>query len=627
MEWAGAIRTTAARLYDDAWRPPDPALGDELVAYVLEGGDDGVLERVKRIDKGLWFEPWGVPRDEHPIRDLYIHLRDAPDEVMVRWGRLLDAAAGFARLYGVRADGLWWPATVLAHVGLLFPEGELPFTLDDFGRVLRSVDAHPECLMVAAWHAVPEKFQDQDIPCHPAVTLTRLAGYGEFVARMHDRLSPMLATRDVERRSHAVDMLAPVPDDVLEIYAEQVVQAAVSGGARARGRAALLVARSASACAEHLHRVALDGKADERRHAVQLLWDTAPDEAQRELARATAGADRVAGVRALAEGFSRRTDAVPVPEVPPAAPPQWAVPWTESIEETVTGLVGEGWWRRTEDRVPSPASRVAGEEAVARVREFLVAAEPVRTADFSYNWALRRSDLVAAAVAHGLLPPGAVVKLLVLVDGLSDGYAAFEELRRLGNLLHEHQGVTLLGLSVLLEDALGSGGPRAVVGAWFSDAPDALGRDWAPDTVWPFFAAHLDLAIDYWSERRAGHSHAFDSGRIFPLVASFPETPTRLLELCYGLALGATKRDRRAAQDLLSTHPDAVRRASAALADGKGAVRSVAAEWLGRIGDRAAVPALTSAAARERGDSVRGAMLRALVELGESVPQQAAPSS
>ena len=95
----------------------------------------------------------------------------------------------------------------------------------------------------------------------------------------------------------------------------------------------------------------------------------------------------------------------------------------------------------------------------------------------------------------------------------------------------------------------------------------------------------------------------------------------RLLDLCFDLALGTAKRNRRAAQDLLSTRPD-VERATAVLADGARPVRSVAAEWLGRIGHPDALPALAAEVERERNEAVCDAVPAALAATAAHRPPE-----
>ena len=620
MDWVGALRATTAQVRVNPWQPPDPHLGADLAGYVLEGAPEGVLARLLQRPEGLGL---GHAQDGHPIRELYAQFRHVPHEVLIRWGRVLDAAESTPwRRHDLHVNGAYWPGTMLAHVGRVFPEGELPFDFFDFAGLLAEADVHSGRLLVHAWQTGPHRYTREEHAL-PSVTLARLGRYEHAVDQMHTWLSPLLVTGDVEHRLHALDMLAPVSDGVLVTYAEQVAEAAVSGSAQVRERAAPLVARTGTAGAEHLHRIALDGKPDQRRHALQLLWNIASDDAQRELALTTARADRAASVRAVADGFrdEPEADAVPVPEV--AAPPavvSWAVEWTEELAEAVRGMVThqQHWWG-----VADPADRrgpqLAPDDVMKMLRQLLVSPEPVREAHVEPAYRVTTAPSLRQAVEAGSVPSEALIKLLVACGVLQNSYFAFEALRWGARLLHLHQGLSLRELEVMLEVVDGLDPVDTLVQACFTDSPNALGRDWAPDALWPFMAAHLDDVLDYWSQHREGYSYKFDSEALFPLIASFPEIPTRLSELSYNFALGTAKRDQRAAQEALSTHPDAVRRATEALSDGNGTVRSVAAEWLGRLGDRDAVPALASAFAHERNEAVSGTMLESLVALGETV--------
>ena len=220
-----------------------------------------------------------------------------------------------------------------------------------------------------------------------------------------------------------------------------------------------------------------------------------------------------------------------------------------------------------------------------------------------------------SALDAGRLPPEAAVKLLICGQ-LGDRPLRSYDLGWTANRLHRARGLTLLDLEALL-DAAGLDGYEMVLTAYFDDRSEALGGGWAHAAVWPFFAKHADQVLDYWQDKRTGSSYGFDSEALFAAAATFPTLPTRLRELSYDLALGSAKSDQRAAQDFLTSHPDAVRRASAALSDGNGTIRATAAEWLGRIGDRRAVPALAGAFGKEKNETVQGALLDALVALGD----------
>jgi hypothetical protein len=153
--------------------------------------------------------------------------------------------------------------------------------------------------------------------------------------------------------------------------------------------------------------------------------------------------------------------------------------------------------------------------------------------------------------------------------------------------------------------------------------------DWEPDAVWPVFAERPEILEgllgpapdrraryatgDYWwGEKRRN---------AFRVLAMFPQLPPGFIPLLWDLALGENKTDRPLAQAALATVPDKAPRIQVALADGRQAVRAAAAEWLGKIGESAAIDPLREAFAREKQEVVKGAILNALEALGADIAE------
>src|SRR5690606_12140754 len=157
----------------------------------------------------------------------------------------------------------------------------------------------------------------------------------------------------------------------------------------------------------------------------------------------------------------------------------------------------------------------------------------------------------------------------------------------------------------------GTGAVFEAYTSWWS-----LGEHWADDAVWPFFARNLDRLLAFQARRATFRE---DRMAFYRALRTFPALPDVVVDTLYELALGTRKKDREAAQKLLRQHHDRTRRASIALTDRKRDVRIVAADWLSRIKDPAAVPALEHALARERNEAAKAAILGALLGLGRRV--------
>ncbi|MDR1151668.1 MAG: DUF4132 domain-containing protein, partial [Bifidobacteriaceae bacterium] len=90
---------------------------------------------------------------------------------------------------------------------------------------------------------------------------------------------------------------------------------------------------------------------------------------------------------------------------------------------------------------------------------------------------------------------------------------------------------------------------------------------------------------------------------------------------------GTGRRFRRAAQEILTRHPSAVRLAAQALTSARQEVRAAAADWLGRIGGSEGIEPLRAALRVEKREPVQAAMLGALSVLGDDIGQHLTPEA
>ena len=85
------------------------------------------------------------------------------------------------------------------------------------------------------------------------------------------------------------------------------------------------------------------------------------------------------------------------------------------------------------------------------------------------------------------------------------------------------------------------------------------------------------------------------------------------------MAIGAGKADRLRAQKVVVKLPDLPERLTEALSSRGFETRAIAAEWMGRLGDRRYVAPLHKAAKTEKHDAALDEMLTALEKLGEPI--------
>ncbi|MFC6478337.1 hypothetical protein ACFQDN_20220 [Pseudomonas asuensis] len=79
-----------------------------------------------------------------------------------------------------------------------------------------------------------------------------------------------------------------------------------------------------------------------------------------------------------------------------------------------------------------------------------------------------------------------------------------------------------------------------------------------------------------------------------------PVLPEGLARTLFSLATGSAKGERLEAQATLSHYPGKQVHILTALVDGKAETRIAAAQWLGRLGDKQAIPNLEKALAKEK---------------------------
>ncbi|MCL2424240.1 MAG: hypothetical protein FWD11_10185, partial [Micrococcales bacterium] len=144
-----------------------------------------------------------------------------------------------------------------------------------------------------------------------------------------------------------------------------------------------------------------------------------------------------------------------------------------------------------------------------------------------------------------------------------------------------------------------------------------LNSNYPPGLVWPFFAEHqqrLDEVLGLLPA--SGYRHR---GAALRVLAAFPTLPPKYVRAVSEIALAETKDDRREAQQILEKCPDVLVIATEGLKSSRSRVRTVAATWLGQIGDPDAVAALRAAVAKEKRDEPKTAMLRSLHALSGDI--------
>ncbi len=137
------------------------------------------------------------------------------------------------------------------------------------------------------------------------------------------------------------------------------------------------------------------------------------------------------------------------------------------------------------------------------------------------------------------------------------------------------------------------------------------------EDVWPYLAENIGVLKD----ALGGDAQTGARAAALTLLDTFPLLPPKLLPRVWDIALGSSKTERPLAQRCLEKEAPKFERIVSALDDRSGESRAVAADWLGRLGDVRAVEHLRRAFDKEKTESVRDALLRALEKLGASTDE------
>lgn len=561
------------------------------------------------------------------LATLYAGFDEVDAAVLRRWGRVLDASWGtrqarWDRVLGGSWTTVWeqalgdvagchWPERMLRQAAACVPSGQLPFTFADLERIAAEDGTPPADLMRMTFTLTPHSLYRLGQTARGY--LSRLPGFADAVVAHRDVAASALVSGPVDQRVHAASLLGMLGDTVLGALAEPLVDAATSASAQVRAATRPLIARIDSAAVDPLRRHAIDGEPGRRAHALELLA-ARPD--QRGWSLETAGADRAASVRAL--GARWQTADPPaeageqtLPELPPL--PSWSLAAADA--ERIANQVFEAVRRVIESnkalRLPELPRSTA-----ARIQRLLAADGPVRVdakLDGIPAPALIRDQIAGVIQQHGYSMTTAiqVMAALGLLDQPNRGYRPWADVIE---EVHARIGGPDLLMMQRMFDAVGLDGRATVWSAYSASWGWRIGRDWPDDHVWPFVAHNLDWIVEESSSRKGW---GIDEHALFAAIATLPRPPARLLDRLYALAVGARKSDRAPAQAALERDPRRTARAAAALQDGRGDVRLAAAQWLTRIADPSAMPALRAAWKNEKQDVVRGALLDALTAIGE----------
>ncbi|MFI5696185.1 DUF4132 domain-containing protein [Kribbella sp. NPDC051586] len=581
------------------------AAGDDLVSYVLTGAPQDALGRVGGYHAAWDLAVIGHAYDPSPAREALKHfvcgLSELPVDVLGRWVKVLGAALTNTPEYFPR-DMAGQPAWIGA---LLFQLGNVSartFSHARFEELLVAEGLDPATMLLIAFE-IPTGHTGY-FPEYRVHAVHSMDGFDDAVRRHTAALRSGLTLDKITHQQSALALLKHLPMETLQGLTPELASIAASSNREVRAAARPFL--TIEGVPAELRALAEKGRPDQRVEALKLLWAT---EGHREWALEHAAADRAASVRELLDVWR--------PVAAPAEPPPLEIPKVflrMPVTEDLRALLRKVWDEDTRFLHPSSGSEHKDkltEDDLVKVLEALQTGNPCQLSSrqMPYRW----SWWVLGKYASQL---GPVVTTLVLARSgelmSSRTGLLTEQATEIYNSLFRQTGhPTLIELALILR-AMDLDG-RELVADRYKRSYNALATGWPDEAIAPF----VQYALPQFLEMLAttGDHYAADDAP-FRALATLPVLPADAIEALMTIALRPQKAKRRAAQDALIRVDGFEQRPVAALQDTKAEVRTVAAQWLQRLGYEPAVPALEAALAKEKNDVAMGALLDALESFG-----------
>jgi hypothetical protein len=607
---------------------------DRFIDHLATGGSTSVLTEADALQQALHAQG-----DEGRI---YADFPLVAPEVGLRWAKLLTVVwqKNASSLALALPMGAQWPECLMLHA-----VGDSPSSYRGYGQkpppsallaatlesLLVADGLPPECVLTASFNGI---ITSAHWLARSYTLIVRSPDYAAAVDRHLESVRGSLATSEVQRRLHLVDMLADLEPRTLLRLGQELADFTTSTSKQVRQGVHAIVGRAPTAVIEPLRRSAVGGSPEQRLEALRRLGEiarTLADEPLAAFVQVTAAADKSRAVRELvtlkAAEAAAQADGLDDPAV--ALP---SIDWSPETNAVAPELLAEFWqlfdtsigesrrirraWQASQGRPEDDSGIPTLPPEVRKGLAAYLASPDIHPSTRGTGHVSNLMQHVRDAARH-LCPrmtPVSAFKLLHWFDMINGG----DHLHWLGitvfNAMHLATGrPTLIELGQILVDAKVPA--RTVL---LSYCFNELAAQWQNEAVWPFMATHV-ADIDDLLMSPPRHNWNYDAARLYQAIAMLPKPPAQLVDTLFRVALGSAKTDRAAAQEALAASPGKEERLASALTDGKAEVRQLAATWLGKLRHAPSLPALEKAVAKEKNDVTKGAMLDALQALGQPV--------
>lgn len=647
--WVEELRTMLADAhFIDGTALTDSHL-DSAVEFVLQGVGESWVHPPPAPTGRTWISYRSAQKAEQPA--FYAGLTDVPGEVLLRWALVLE---GFAsanrgnRFYMPFPGNVHWPEVVLAYgAGAKFNTWPTSTTqriaYATLERILAAAGMEPHALLSGAF-ATPA-----DAGYGANLTLAAVSYCPDFSAAMDqhmDAIRPAILAGNATQRLHSLAMLTRATPEIRDQLAPELAELAVSSAKQVRIAADAFVASAGTSIVAELKRLASGGKPEQRVQALRLLHQRGLRLKAAELvefSRTTAAADKAPSAQSLIAEWEAgaASDTAPEAQYDVAVP---VIAWHEQPDARVSPLLGKLWQdmnvliRQDNQKAREHYERWRNEHGTPKW-------QLRRTAELNSEWLAGLERLIASGVPPSDESPTPApwvaqpeLRALASNDALKPT-DLFRVLHHAGHLYQVNRAgrpnrlshvardcfnrmyaatgrPTLLELATMISDA----GRQAdmVFFDFCGSGPNSLGRAWRQEDVWPYMTQQVPT-IERLLLGLEKTDYYFERLRLYDAIATLPSPPPRIINALYAVALGQGRSERRHAQDALAALPDKEVRIVSSLADGKSEVRTIAAQWLGRLKRVPAIPALERALSTEKHDNAKGAFLDALEALGQPV--------
>ena len=627
-------------------------LARDILNFVLHGDNQSILNEVvvlNAVSEQLRLTGYHYQDDKEKKPDLYQNFDDLPTAVALRWARFLEACVPTqSRHYDLQFPyGANWPETLMLHstgTSVTGWSSSRPvaknLSIKALEGLLIEANIEPTALISSAFSS-PVSAGYRASQRH--LMVSDLVGYRVALDSHVEVIRPLLQPTSIPQRLHVLTMLKKAESHTLDKLAPELCELVVCSSKQVRALAEKIVRRCGTANEFPLRQIASAGKPEQRLHALRLLYSlalTTNNEALQAFAHEAALADKAPTVNALigewsafqrasANGFEQRFEY----ELP-------IIDWSGTLTPNLSSLLRPMWQEinifiekenkqafdhhqrmlANGHKFPLNEAKLYSEKELKSLQECLASDDPTvfTTIDrLGYQFNAVMPSLQKLATNDNVTPV-ALFKILRFFGLLANkNEPLMHSATMCFNLMHRATGrPTLIELSVMMKDS--GYASAALLQNYCQTWGDPIAVDWSVDAVWPYFAHHAENVIATLTSGQT-NNYAFDRAGLFRAIGTFPSTPASVVNALFGVALGVAKSDRRAAQDALANYADKTTRIIDGLKDGKSDTRAIAAQWLARLREVSAIPALEQAVVKEKHDVAKGAMLDALQVFGQPV--------